>query len=74
MDHRFGGGNRHRRKLKAAGHHDIYKWLVDHSYPPDFRVLCANCNQSLGNYGRCPHGMLADAESLTADPTLLMED
>ena len=30
-------------------------WIIRNDYPDDFRVLCWNCNQAIGFYGRCPH-------------------
>lgn len=54
FDHIDGGGAKHRRDLKGKaasfGH-----WLKQNDYPPGFRVLCMNCNFSLGMYGQCPH-------------------
>lgn len=51
MDHMDGGGAKHRASLKTS----IYRFLKKNNYPPRFRVLCHNCNQSLGQYGYCPH-------------------
>lgn len=31
------------------------KWLKRNDWPKGFRVLCHNCNSSLGYYGYCPH-------------------
>src|SRR4051812_36010810 len=41
---------------KLRGTH-LYRWLRKHGYPKDtnLRVLCGNCNFSLGTYGFCPH-------------------
>ena len=53
IDHVDGGGNEHRRAAK--GH------FTDHLLKPDYaddvrlRVLCHNCNMSIGFYGYCPH-------------------
>ena len=59
IDHISGGGAAHRRAL-GEGHHmtgnNFYKWLRDNAFPPGFRVLCMNCNFSLGHWGYCPHG------------------
>lgn len=53
LDHKNGDGNEHRKKLKT---YNIYRWLKRHNYPDiGLRVLCANCNLSLGAYGYCPH-------------------
>jgi hypothetical protein len=52
IDHISGNGNEHRRETKKA---PIYAWLIQHNFPDGFRVLCHNCNLSLGFYGYCPH-------------------
>jgi hypothetical protein len=54
IDHINGGGNVHRRNLGALGSH-LFTWLKKNNYPEGFRVLCHNCNQSLGLLGYCPH-------------------
>jgi hypothetical protein len=51
MDHKMGGGRQHK---KIIGSH-LYMWLKKKGFPKGFRVLCHNCNQSLGAYGYCPH-------------------
>lgn len=51
IDHINGNGNAHRREVGA----NIAHWLVKNGFPPGFRLLCANCNFALGNYGICPH-------------------
>ena len=33
----------------------LYRTLKKESYPSGFRVLCHNCNCSLGFFGYCPH-------------------
>lgn len=34
----------------------IYNWIISNNYPKDmFRILCINCNFSIGQYGYCPH-------------------
>lgn len=54
IDHVNGGGTAHRREV---GKGDVfYKWLKAAGYPTEgYRVLCHNCNLSLGFYGYCPH-------------------
>ncbi len=56
LDHRNGGG----RKKRLSGEHPsgqaLYRMLKKMGFPQEeFRVLCHNCNQSLGVYGYCPH-------------------
>lgn len=57
LDHANGDGNEHRRQMKAAGCGNVYSWLQRYDFPKTFkfRVLCGNCNFSLGAYGYCPH-------------------
>lgn len=33
----------------------FYRWLIRNNYPEGFRVLCLNCNFSIGHFGYCPH-------------------
>lgn len=61
IDHVDGGGNDHRR----SGYKGIKLclWLRAEGYPPEFQLLCANCNTGRArNGGTCPH--LAAAVSL----------
>lgn len=51
IDHINGGGGKHRKQI---GNHTV-AWLVRNNFPDGFRILCHNCNQSLGHYGYCPH-------------------
>lgn len=58
MDHINGDGASHRRELgnvRGERGMDIYFWLRRNNFPPGFRVLCMNCNFSLGYHGYCPH-------------------
>ena len=54
IDHVKGGGTKLRKQGKDRAH-SLRLRLRRESYPPDFQVLCHNCNQSRGYYGRCPH-------------------
>ena len=60
VDHINGGGNKHRATLT---HKDFYYFLVKENYPSGYRVLCHNCNASLGHYGYCPHQKDKDNET-----------
>ena len=55
IDHIAGGGNKHRADMKMTAGHGTYMWLRKNKFPEGFRLLCHNCNQSLGFYGHCPH-------------------
>lgn len=50
IDHIFGGGNKHRKLTR-----DTYRWLIKNNFPEGFRLLCMNCNFSIGKFGYCPH-------------------
>lgn len=52
LDHVEGGGRLH-RKTKSGGRH--WKDIIDLGFPPDFQILCANCNQAKETEGGCPH-------------------
>jgi hypothetical protein len=57
VDHIGGGGNKHRRELKALGYcgsHGFYRWIVENNFPDSLRLLCHNCNFADG-HGGCPH-------------------
>ena len=55
LDHANDNGSAHRREI-GRGAHRTYKWVKDHGFPSDFRLLCANCNQGRQrNGGVCPH-------------------
>jgi hypothetical protein len=44
IDHIGGGGGIHRREQRLTGGTQTYYWLRNHGYPPEFRILCMNCN------------------------------
>jgi len=54
IDHSNGGGTKHRLQDKIRGAAMI-DWIIRNNYPEDFQVLCHNCNQAKGFYGKCPH-------------------
>jgi hypothetical protein len=53
IDHINGGGNKERKVLKNA--FTLYRSIIKRKFPAEYRLLCANCNSSLGHYGYCPH-------------------
>ena len=58
IDHTLGGGVRHRLYLGSrgiGGGVGFYRWLKKNGYPPEFRLMCHNCNCSTSWYGYCPH-------------------
>ena len=57
IDHVNGGGRGHRASLgtKASSHATLYD-IKKRGYPPDFQILCFNCNCGRQrNGGVCPH-------------------
>lgn len=53
IDHINGCGTKQRKKI--GGGVNFYNWIKRNNFPNTLRVLCHNCNQSLGFYGYCPH-------------------
>jgi hypothetical protein len=53
IDHIDGGGRRERDQ--HGGGSNLLRALRKNSFPPGYRVLCYNCNNSYGMYGYCPH-------------------
>ncbi len=52
IDHVNGGGGRDR---KVHSTWQIAKRIISLGFPNEYRILCYNCNFSLGHYGYCPH-------------------
>jgi hypothetical protein len=50
MDHIAGNGAEHRKKVPGNA---IYTWLKANNYPPEFQVLCHNCNWYKGTKPAC---------------------
>ena len=57
IDHINGGGGKHRKEL---GHGNMCWWIIKNNFPTGFRILCHNCNMSLGFYGFCPHSTVVE--------------
>lgn len=56
IDHVGNWGNQHRKIIGNRGGKTIYQWLKKNLYPKDnFRLLCYNCNCSIGFHGFCSH-------------------
>ncbi|HJR06405.1 MAG TPA: hypothetical protein VJ842_04020 [Pyrinomonadaceae bacterium] len=51
IDHINGGGSQHRKKAGS----NTAQTLMKEGLPDGYRVLCFNCNISLGFFGYCPH-------------------
>lgn len=52
IDHVYGGGSKERDKIGTAG---ICRKILQEGFPPEYRLLCHNCNMSIGAWGYCPH-------------------
>ena len=33
-------------------------WIKKNNFPKGFQILCHNCNQTKGYYGKCPHEIM----------------
>jgi 5-methylcytosine-specific restriction endonuclease McrA len=66
MDHVNNDGAQHRRdaKIGKRGGGDIWRYVRDNNYPPDFQILCFNCNYSkfLGG-GTCAHKRIKEKDN-----------
>ena len=59
IDHINGHGRQHRNEIGNSKNTNAwYRWIIQNNYPSYLRILCMNCNFSLGMYGYCPHGDL----------------
>lgn len=52
IDHIKGGGVRHKKENKIG---DLARWIVSRDFPPDYQILCHNCNWGKHKCGQCPH-------------------
>ena len=53
IDHLNGGGTQHRFKVGLGSR--FYHWLKKQGFPPDYQVLCYNCNMGKESPDGCPH-------------------
>lgn len=58
IDHIKGKGCQERRNLRMNCGQNFYYYLIKNNFPDRYRLLCHNCNMSLGFYGYCPHNKL----------------
>lgn len=55
IDHVNGDGNAHRARL-GGGSNRVWLEIINADFPPEYRVLCYNCNCGRErNGGVCPH-------------------
>jgi hypothetical protein len=52
LDHVNGGGRQERKTMSTI---QIALRAIREGFPDKYRILCHNCNQSIGWYGYCPH-------------------
>lgn len=55
IDHIGGGGNAERQRLNINSGWQMALHVRKRGFPDSYRILCHNCNQAIGWYGRCPH-------------------
>ncbi len=53
LDHVNGGGTLDQKA--GISSYKLWRRLRKEGYPPGFQTLCAKCNLSKGNFGRCAH-------------------
>lgn len=53
LDHVHGGGSIHRKALKWRN--KVYRLVISNGFPPEYQILCHNCNMAKAFYGQCPH-------------------
>ena len=51
IDHINGNGTKERRQYGSK----LAYSLIRRGYPEGYQILCHNCNQAKGYYGKCPH-------------------
>jgi len=52
IDHVNGGGKKERETMSS---YQIMRKVIKENFPKEYRILCHNCNMSLGIFGYCPH-------------------
>lgn len=56
IDHVNGGGNKHRKNFCGGSSIGLMIEIKRRGYPPEFQLLCMNCNSGkYRNGGVCPH-------------------
>ncbi|HEY6275589.1 MAG TPA: hypothetical protein VIX86_04585 [Streptosporangiaceae bacterium] len=52
IDHINGDGYQHRAQFGRAPE-ALYRWIIDHGFPPGFQTLCVRCNLSKARGEHC---------------------
>jgi len=55
LDHINNDGAAHRRALGGQSTINTYRDVIKRGFPPDYQILCMNCNWAKGVFGKCPH-------------------
>jgi predicted restriction endonuclease len=53
------------RKEKHLRGPNLYSYIIKNGFPNSYRVLCYNCNMSLGMHGYCPHNVIVPSDGST---------
>lgn len=67
LEHLNGDGPQHRILIsgdRRSGGYKVYKDVIKRGFPPEYTILCMNCNFSKGSQGYCPHVMDRSKELL----------
>lgn len=64
VEHVHGGGEIHRR-AKKINSHGVYLDAIREGFPPEYTVLCLNCNHARRHGGKCPHETAPPDETKT---------
>jgi hypothetical protein len=73
IDHVNNDGYELRKKGQSTGE-QFQRWIIDNGFPPDYQILCMNCNFGKArNGGVCPHQLekvqrLGQASVGSSDP------
>jgi len=43
---------------------DLVNWIIKNDFPPNFQILCMNCNWGKYKFGICPHKKIMQKEKL----------
>jgi hypothetical protein len=74
LDHRNGGGEKHRKELGGASSKEMCAWAIKNGFPDIFRILCHNCNMALGCFGYCPHQKEKAEQRASQEDGLVLSD
>ena len=53
IDHVNGGGRKDRKRIGSSV--AFFNEIIKAGFPPQYRLLCHNCNIAIGVHGSCPH-------------------